>query len=275
MPPSPSLTVCIPAYQSESWLEETLSSLEAQTLQDFRVLISVDGYDLHTYERLRPLLVNPKYKIHLQKQLLGWVGNTNWLLETVETAFACILPHDDLFHPLYLEELYRHLLKHPKCLLAYSDTQMMGPDPSFKTRYFAQPSVKGSPIKRMENYLLRHFNAAGFRGLIRQEALKLAGLIEENPFDNFAADTNWIGKIVKYGEIHRIPVALCTKRYHPHNTHTKWFAKTSQEKKRAWRAACQLLLNDFLKTTPVPSEQDKLKRAAQVRFRQGCLQFRL
>lgn len=272
---APPITVCIPAYKSESWLQETISSLNSQTLQDFRVLISVDGYDLDTFEKLRSMLLNRNYKIHLQKQLLGWVGNTNWLLENAKTSFVCILPHDDLFHPFYLEELYRHLLRHPHCVLVYSDTQMIGPDPSFKRRYFVQPSIKGSIIKRMESYLLHHFNAAGFRGLIRHDVLKLAGFIDENQFDHFAADTNWIGKIVKYGEIHRIPIALCTKRYHSKNTHIKWLAKTKEEQKIIWKAMCQKLLNDFLKETDVPLQQETLKRANQLRIEQGCLQFRL
>lgn len=244
-------------------------------MQDFTILISVDGYDLETFEKLRAFLGNPKYQIHLQKKRLGWVENTNWLLTHAQTPFVCILPHDDFFHPFYLEELYRHLMRHPECLLVYTDTQMIGPDPSFKTRYFAQPSVKGTVIKRMERYLLHHLNAPGFRGLMRQEVLKLAGLIQENRFDHFAADTNWIGKIVKYGEIHRIPIALCTKRYHIKNTHAKWLTKAKEEQKEAWEFSCRELLEEFLKTPHTSREMIRLKNAAITRFHQGCLRFRL
>ena len=273
--PEPPITVCIPAFKSESWIHETFRSLESQTFQHFNVLISIDGYDLDTFEKCRPLLNNSRYKVHLQTKRLGWVGNTNWLLANASTPFVSILPHDDLFHPFYLEVLYKHLLAHPKCLLVYSDTQMIGSDPSFKGRYFIQSSLKGAPIQRMQKYLLRHLNAAGFRGLIVKEALELSGLIPENQPDHFAADTIWIGKIAKQGEIHRIPVPLCTKRYHANNTHMKWFKKTKEEQKIAWQTSCEALLAEFLKQVNDPIHQEKLREATAFRFEQGCLKFGL
>lgn len=269
------ITVCIPAYRSKPWIETTLQSLESQTLQDFKVVISVDGDDRATFEFLRPLLKESKYQIYLQKRHLGWVGNTNWLLRKARTPYVCILPHDDLFHSFYLEELYRHLMRRPECLLVYTDTQLIGPDTSFKRRYYAQPSVKGSVIERMESYLLYHLNAPGFRGLMQRKVIKIAGLIQENPFDNFAADTNWIGKIAMQGEIHRIPIPLCTKRYHTKNTHTKWLTKTKAEQLDAWAYSCQELFKTFSYLPHTPEDQKKLKEAAEKRFQQGCLRFRL
>lgn len=271
----PLITVCIPAFQSEPWIQETFLSLKAQTFQNFNVLISIDGYDLDTFEQCRPILNHPHYKVHLQTNRLGWVGNTNWLLRNVSSPYFCILPHDDLFHPYYLELLLKHLEAHPKCLLVYSDTQMIGPHSSFKGRYFVHPSVKGSSIQRMQRYLLNHFNAAGFRGLIVKEALHLAGFIPDNQIDHFAADTLWIGKIAKHGEIHRIPIPLCTKRYHLTNTHTKWFKKTKEEQKKTWESSCEALLDEFLKEVTDPIAKNKLTEAAWIRFQKGCLKFGL
>jgi hypothetical protein len=54
-----------------------------------------------------------------------------------------------------------------------------------------------------------------------------------------------------------------------------WFKKSKAEQKAMWKASCQELLNDFLKTTNDTSEQEKLKKASQRRFEQGCLQFKL
>lgn len=271
--PTPSITICIPAFQSEAWIEETLNCLEAQTFRHFKTLISIDGNDVKTFEKCRPLLDNPKYRIHLQIQRLGWVGNTNWLLANASTPFVCILPHDDLFHPLYLETLYSHLLANPKCALVYSDTGAIGNDPSFKGRYFVQPSLKGPPIERMENYLLRHLNAVGFRGLIVKKTLQLSGLIPEDLPNHFTADTIWIGKIAKHGEIHRIPAPLCIKRYHHNNTHMKWSEKTKDEQRNAWRISCEALLNEFLDGINDPIEKAKLIEASAFRFKQGCLKF--
>lgn len=81
----PSVSVFVPAFQAESFICETLDSLNEQVFQDFKLLISIDKSDDDT-----ELVVKKKWckehkkistRIFCQKHHLGWVKNTNFLLK--------------------------------------------------------------------------------------------------------------------------------------------------------------------------------------------------
>lgn len=268
-------TVCVPAFRSGDLLVETLRSLQEQTFQNFQALISVDGDDKETLQRCQPFLKDLRFKVFLQKQRLGWVQNTNWGLSQAKTRLIAILPHDDLYHPYFLEELISHMLRHPECALAYSDTEAFSDDPSFRRFFFVQHSVKGSRFRRMETYLKRNFEAVGFRGVIAKWALDSAGPMQNGLFDDFAVDTLWLGKIAKEGELHRVPYVLCKKRYHPQNTHTKWFKETKAHQRGAWKHHCEELLAAFVQGIDSQGQKQQLLRAANGREQQGYSRFSL
>lgn len=269
------ITVCIPAYRSSLFIAETLESLQAQTFKNFEAIISIDGNDEETLQKCQVFLKDPRFKVIVQEERLGWVQNTNWLLARAEGPFVSILPHDDLIHPYYLEEMIRHLQKHPECALVYCDTAAFSEESGFHQFYFIQPSLKGSQQDRMLGYLTHNFECVGFRSLIQKKALDLAGFLENNPFQDFAADTLWLGKMAKQGELHRLPYFLCRKRYHPNNTHLKWFKESKAHQRAAWNQHCDDLLNQFIQGVVDLDEKQQLIKAAKDRFKRGCSRFHI
>lgn len=267
------ITVCIPAYNAGAFIADTLRSLQAQTFHNFQAMISIDGGDAATLEACQPFLKDPRFQVFIQERRLGWVQNTNWLLIRAQHSFVSILPHDDLIHPYYLEELMQHLLGHPECSVVYCDTETFSSEASFQPFYFVQRSLRGSLFERMYGYLTQNFECVGFRSLIRKQAL--SELLENNSFDDFAADTLWLGKLAKQGEHHRLPYPLCKKRYHEGNTHSKWFKKPKSDQRAAWKLHCSDLLETFIKQKLAPDQKKRLIHAAEDRFRKGCFRFRI
>src|SRR4051794_20883932 len=81
--------------------------------------------------------------------------------------------------------------------------------------YISQPSVIGSSQERGLALLSEHYNAVAYRGLIRGSMLRKVPLISGNPFNNFAADTVWMARLARVGDLVRVPRLL----YRPSNDH--------------------------------------------------------
>src|SRR5688572_9092751 len=97
------ITVCVPVWNGASFVAETLECVRRQTQTDLRVLISDDHSDDDSAAVCQTFESDSRFEVVVQPERLGWVGNVNWLLKRVDTPFGCILPHDDLITPDYLE----------------------------------------------------------------------------------------------------------------------------------------------------------------------------
>ena len=95
----PSVSVLIPAYQSQAFISETLNSLSNQVFRDFQVLVSIDKSDDDTKQIIENWSQNHKNiptRIFYQTHRLGWKKNVNFLLEKCKTKYFMVMPHDDI-----------------------------------------------------------------------------------------------------------------------------------------------------------------------------------
>src|SRR6478672_1352444 len=99
------VTVCVPIYKGDRFLEETLRAIQAQTYPHFDVIMSVDGPDPVCEAIAASFLDDPRFKLFVQPQRLGWVGNLNWTMAQNDNPFRCFQQQDDLIDPTYLEVL--------------------------------------------------------------------------------------------------------------------------------------------------------------------------
>ena len=76
-------------------------------------------------------------------------------------------------------------------------------------------SVIGSAVMRQLKLIYEHFQGVAPLGLIRTEVLRLSGGLQDNEFDNFAADTALMSGLARWGELHRLPLELYRKRVTP------------------------------------------------------------
>ena len=254
-----------------------MESLLTQSYENFEAILSIDGDDEQTEKACLGFLKDKRIFLKRQKQRLGWVENTNWVLSQAKGEFVTVLPHDDLWHRQYLEKLLNLLLKRPKCVLAYCDVATFGLRKTFDRpdHIIIQKSLKGPLHKRQLSFIKKHFNAVGFRGLIRKEALDNVGLIVGNVYNDFAADTLWMAKFARVGELHRLPRALYRKRYHRGNTHFQWQEFSLKEQRNAWNNHCMELLKDFLPYVDKQNLRREILFASVKRLLKGPRRFRI
>ncbi|NNC42690.1 MAG: glycosyltransferase family 2 protein, partial [Acidimicrobiia bacterium] len=97
MTSAPQVTVCIPTYQSESFIERTLGHASTQTHQNLRILVSVDQSEDATEEICRRYAAaDSRFEVYAHESRLGWAHNLNFLLDKVESEFFFIYFHDDI-----------------------------------------------------------------------------------------------------------------------------------------------------------------------------------
>ena len=255
------VTIGVPVYRGEEFLEETLTSIRSQTWRDFEAVISIDGPD-PACEAIAGKFArgDGRFRVVVQPSRRGWVGNLNWLLSRVETDFWYFHQQDDLVSPDYVEALVGLARENPRAALVFCDLTPFGRI----EKPFTQPdSVRGSSAStRMLVMLREHFPAFAFRGLTRACAIREAGSVPENEFENFGSDICWLTGVARAGELLRLPRPLYRKRYHGTNTESKWWSWPADRRVGAWSAHCVHMLEQAMKIGAGPQENRLLWAAA-------------
>ena len=236
------VTIGVPAFRGEAFIEQALHSIQRQTHGNLTAIISLDGPDPATEALCRPFLQDPRFRVVVQPQRLGWVGNINWLMAQAEVGFWYYHQQDDIVDPTYVEVLLDHAVRAPDAAVVYCDIEAFG-TVSFK---MFQPSVTGDAFTRQMTLLREHHAAVAFRGLTRVEALRVSGGIRSNDAENFSADTTWMASVARWGELQRVPVELYRKRYHESNEHMRWWAWPEHQRARAWAIHCVDMLEQAM-----------------------------
>jgi len=264
MTASPALvTACIPVYNGARFIGETLESLQGQSYPDFRARISVDPSSDDSAAVCRRWLRDPRFELCEQPHRSGWVDNCNWLLARVRSPYCFLLPHDDLLEPRFLERMLESARANPQAAVVYPDIQTFG---RIDNLIIAQESIRGSLVGRLRLFLTEHYNAVAFRGLIGLETLSRAGLLQHNPWADFSEDTVWLMKLVRHGELIRVPEPLYRKRYHPHSEHAAWLDRDRAERIQVWSHHCLELAAQALDPDLPAHQQSMLLQAALERL---------
>jgi glycosyltransferase involved in cell wall biosynthesis len=254
--------VGVPVRGGAPFLAETLRSIQAQTHHDLEVEISLDGPDPAAEEQCRSFLKDGRFRLTRHPARRGWVDNVNWLVSQVRSPYWCYQPQDDLMHPRYLETLLEAIEARPEAAVSYSDIEAFGKLETTLT----QPSVTGRPVARQLALLAVHHSAVAFRGLTRADALRRAGGVQHNQASDFSADTSFMAALARFGELHRVPRTLYSKRYHDDNVHLGWLAWTLEKRVQAWAVHCADMLEQAMLVEATAEERRLLWLASAGRL---------
>jgi glycosyltransferase EpsH len=103
----PKISVIIPAYNVEKYIEKTLKSLKDQTFKDFEAIIINDGSTDNTEKIIKEVLQDTKFQwklINQENQGVS-VARNKGIIES-KGEYICFLDGDDYYHPTFLEKMY-------------------------------------------------------------------------------------------------------------------------------------------------------------------------
>lgn len=117
----PLVSVIIPAYNAEAFIEKTLHSVLSQTYQNLEVLVVDDGSQDRTPEIIKSIAQQDKRVVLLQQKNAGVAAARNLGIEKSQGEFIAPIDADDIWYPENLErQVQCFLSSDPSVGLVYS-----------------------------------------------------------------------------------------------------------------------------------------------------------
>ncbi len=130
------VTVIIPAYNSEKYIEEAIESVLKQTFNDFELIVVNDCSTDKTKELAILAIKNdPRGFVIDVSENKGKANALNIGIQQAKGKFICILDADDIFFPDKLEQQIKFMEEHPDVEMLYGGTKCFGDsDEEYKQR---------------------------------------------------------------------------------------------------------------------------------------------
>lgn len=196
----PLVSVIVPAYQAEAYLDEALESVFAQDYAEYEVILVDDGSTDRTAE------IAAAHPVRVLRQAnRGPAAARNAGVAVARGELLAILDADDLWPPRRLSRQVAHLREHPR------DGLVMGLTEAFVTPGQDRPAHY-PPVADAGPYPGHHCTM-----LVRREVFDLIG-----PFDEslrLSEDLDWLARAGDAGvQIGRLDCTLLRYRVHAGNT---------------------------------------------------------
>jgi glycosyltransferase involved in cell wall biosynthesis len=250
---APKVSIGIPVYNGEKYLEETLKSLLSQTFQDFEIIISDNASTDSTPDLCRDYCQQDP-RIHYYRaevnQGPGW--NYNRVFDLAIGEYFKWQAHDDLLAPDFLAQCVAVLDHKPEVLLCYCDTAHVD-DHGIQIAVNAErlPTDQPQPSQR-------------FRALVesKQVSCEIFGLMRKSVLDRLPrmgayahGDVLFICRLLLEGPFHQIPEPLFQFRLHAaQSMQTLPAHLTQRQRRRIFKFSGPLPATDWWD----PSKKDKI-----------------
>ena len=212
----PLISIGLPVYNGEVFLEQAVDSILAQTWEDFELIIS-DNASADQTEEICQDYVRRDQRIRYVRNTenRGAAFNYNQTVALAQGRFFKWAAADDWIAPIFLETCLAPLLADETVILTYPHTVVVDVVGQALGIYEDELHlIEEDPAKRFTRFLarFRHKDKCNaVFGLIRLDGLRRTRLI-----DRFtASDITLLGELALLGKIVEIPQALFYRRDHP------------------------------------------------------------
>jgi len=145
MSSSPKVSIVVPIYNAEKYLERCLESLVRQTFKEIEILCVNDGSTDGSQEIIDEFAERyPGMVVSLPKANGGVADARNYGLKQVQTEYVTFMDNDDWVDPGWIEKLYTGARKESADMVV-GDIEIAGDD----KEYLSIPAVFTSKAKQM------------------------------------------------------------------------------------------------------------------------------
>lgn len=242
--PDPRVTIGLPVYNGENYLQSAIDSVLAQTVQDFELIISDNASSDRTQEIAEAAAAaDPRIRYERQPKNRGAAPNYNRTFELARTPYFKWLAHDDYIEPTFLETCLAVLENAPDAVVA--STRVLEIDLDRGTDTVIEHTIVADgpiPHERFRAFMNSPYCYQIF-GVIRADVLAKTELI-----GRFTASDNCLmGVLALHGRVVELPDPLqvmrdhggrSTRAYPDKQMRSGWFDSSIENKIDipAWRA---------------------------------------
>ncbi|MBV9181814.1 MAG: glycosyltransferase family 2 protein [Acidobacteria bacterium] len=220
---TPRVSIGLPVFNGEKFLEQSITSILAQTFADFEFIISDNGSVDRTETICRSYAArDPRIRYLRQERNRGAAWNHNFVFECSRGEYFKWQCHDDLCEPTFVEKCVAVLDREPAIVLCYSqfaridENSELVPATSAGWAPIASSSVSGieSPHERFQALIHRRDACEEIYGLMRARAARETRLVGAYA----QSDDNFLAELALRGGFYEIPEPLFRYRLHPENS---------------------------------------------------------
>lgn len=215
---SPCVSIGLPVYNGEPFIEQALDSLLAQTFKDFELIVSDNASTDKTEAICRDYAArDARIRYIRQPRNRGAVWNFNFVLQEAKGKYFMWAAADDLRDSNYVETLIACLEADPGCIGAFGECRFIGKQfPPDGLPVLTDTHVYRSVIARFPELLshrvgirrvlalARYRDDRFFYGIYRSSALKRKGITPWRFVKNYPQDTAYpvLFFLVATGKVH-------------------------------------------------------------------------
>lgn len=210
--PAPTVTIGLPVYNGEAYLEQALDALLAQSFEDFELVISDNASTDGTPEICRAYCERDSRLRYVRQEVnIGAAPNHNVLVGYARARYFKWASHDDVYEPELLRVCVEALESRPEVVLAHGrDALLDEKGDVVRPLTYTLDTTDPSPSRRLRS-LLYEPGGNDFYGVIRTEVLRRVG-----PHGNYYnADRTFMAAVVLQGPFYHVPQILYYRRDHP------------------------------------------------------------
>lgn len=206
----PRVSVGLPVYNGEAYLEQALMSIAAQTFQHYEVIICDNASTDRTGEICQAYAARDgRIRYHRNPGNIGGDRNYNRCFELATGDYILTLAHDDRLGPRYLEKTVAVLDTTPEIVFCHSRSRQIDETGAIVRDFEPNPfSDSSKPHQRLfdaicvSRYVLANF------GMIRSRTLRAMPPLAAYP----SSDAFWQAELALRGRLYEIPEFLFDRR---------------------------------------------------------------
>jgi glycosyltransferase involved in cell wall biosynthesis len=216
----PKLSIGLPVYNGEKFLEAALDALLEQTFQDFEIIISDNASTDRTADICKTYIAkDSRISYYRNETNIGCARNFNRVFELSSGEYFKWASYDDLHHPTFLTKCIEILDDNPSIILCHSLVKFIDEKNQIIGDYdihFHTDSFKVH--QRFDELLAKHLCYQCY-GVIRRNALNVAP-----PMGGYgAADAIFLLRLSLLGRFYEIPEYLFFARHHSQQSLSMFF----------------------------------------------------
>jgi glycosyltransferase involved in cell wall biosynthesis/radical SAM superfamily enzyme YgiQ (UPF0313 family) len=190
---SPLVSVIMPAYNADKFIEKAIRSILAQDHRDFELIIINDGSTDRTEDKIR--VFKDKRITYLFQENKGLASAHNLGIKNSKGAFLIKLDSDDMMTPDFISKHLQEFDKHPEADLIYCDDCLI--DENDNTIHFIKRPEYSDRKLFIRDLFRCGYPVVPFRTCIRKSVFDKIGLFDEKLL--VAEDYDMIRRFVQNG----------------------------------------------------------------------------
>ncbi len=221
------VSVGIPVYNAEKYLEQCLECYLAQDFDGYEVIISDNGSTDRTESICRAFVAkSPRFRYYRQERNQGAGWNYNEVLRLARAPYFKWGAYDDLVSPDFLGACVAALDSRPGDVLAHGTAVLIDADGK-ETDRFPDPMriVMERPSDRLREYLYKVRLTNAIYGVIRKDKLLSTGGLPQY----VSGDVVLLAELALLGTFHELTGSFFYRRIHgeAYSSNKTWSQKAT------------------------------------------------